>query len=56
MWFQTIGLTGLITGLGRVLIRYVMRARESTGSWHRPAGPRRPHARGEAGWAAVNSA
>jgi hypothetical protein len=38
--------------LGRVWIRYVVRARESAGPWRRPAGPRRPHARGEVGWAA----
>jgi hypothetical protein len=38
MRFQTIGLTGLITGSGRVSIRYTVRARES-------AGPRRSRAR-----------
>jgi hypothetical protein len=35
------------------LIRYVMHARESAGPWRRSAGPRKPRARGEAGWAAL---
>jgi hypothetical protein len=38
--------------LGRVLIRYAVRARESARLWHRPVGPRRTRVRGEAGWAA----
>jgi hypothetical protein len=41
---------------GWVWIRYAVRARESAGPRHRPAGPRTPRARGEAGWAVSNSA
>jgi hypothetical protein len=49
MRFRTIGLMRLITGLGQVWIGYAVHGRES-------AGPRRPRARGEAGWAVSNSA
>jgi hypothetical protein len=38
--------------MGRVWIRYAVRARESAGPRRHPAGPRRPRTRGEAGWAA----